>query len=215
MSKIVLWGASGHACVIVDILSLAKRHELVGFLDEARPDRRGEIFCGKPILGGREEWPRLLAAGVNQMIVAIGQCAVRLHCATAAGAAGFTFAQAIHPSAVVAGGVRIGPGTVIMAGAVVNPETTIGAHTVVNTGASVDHHCMLEDGVHVSPGAHLAGGVSVGEGSWIGIGAIIKEKIRVGRNAVIGAGSVVLRDIPDDVVAWGSPARVMKANKGI
>jgi acetyltransferase EpsM len=79
----------------------------------------------------------------------------------------------------------------------------------VNTAASVDHHCSIGDAVHIAPGVRLAGNVKIGQGAWVGIGATIIENVRIGDGAVIGAGSVVVEDIPDAVVAYGVPARVV------
>ena len=80
----------------------------------------------------------------------------------------------------------------------------------MSTNSSVDHDCKLADGVHVCPGANLAGGVTVGVKSWIGIGSSVKELVTIGSRSTIGAGAAVVSDIPDDVVAVGVPARIVK-----
>jgi UDP-N-acetylbacillosamine N-acetyltransferase len=98
----------------------------------------------------------------------------------------------------------------LAAGSVVNPGATLGRNVIVNTCASVDHDCVLEDGVHISPGAHLGGGVTVGRGTWIGIGAVVRDHVMIGAGVTIGAGAVVVKDIPDGVMAYGVPARVVK-----
>jgi UDP-N-acetylbacillosamine N-acetyltransferase len=94
---------------------------------------------------------------------------------------------------------------------VINPVAQIGENVIVNTCASVDHDCVIDDGAHVAPGAHLAARVHVGRGSWVGIGSVVKEGARIGKATVIGAGSLVLNDIPDDVLAYGSPARLVRS----
>jgi UDP-N-acetylbacillosamine N-acetyltransferase len=214
LRRVVLWGASGHARVIADILRAAGGYALEGFIEDVHPERKGEVLCGARVLGGREALPRLAAEGV-EMIVAIGDCAARLACADRAGAAGVAFATAVHPAAVLAGDVRPGCGTVVMAGAVVNAAAQLGRHAIVNSGAVVEHDCVIEDGVHISPGACLAGGVRVGRGAWVGIGAVVVEKVSIGAGSVIGAGAVVTKDVPGGVVAWGCPARVMRQAEAI
>ena len=52
--------------------------------------------------------------------------------------------------------------------------------------------------------------VTIEDNVWIGAGAIILPGVRIGENSVIGAGSVVTRDIPANVVAYGSPCRVIR-----
>jgi len=102
----------------------------------------------------------------------------------------------------------IGEGTQIMAGAVIQMGCTIGAHSVINTAASVDHDCTLGKYSFIGPNATLCGGVTVGECSFIGAGAVILPYIKIGKNSMIGAGAVVTKDIPDNVIAYGNPAKI-------
>lgn len=208
--KLVIWGASGHALVVADILRLGEQYDLVGFLDSVNPARRGEAFAGKTVLGGGEQLSELRRQGVDRLIVAVGDCQARLSLAAQAEEAGFSLAVAIHPRAIVAGDVTIGGGTVVAAACAINPGTRIGANVIVNTGATVDHECIVEDGVHLGPGVHLGGRVSVGRGTWLGIGATVSDRTRIGAGSVVGAGSLVLEDIPDGMVAYGVPARVVR-----
>jgi acetyltransferase EpsM len=209
---LVIWGASGHAKVVNDIVRLTGRYDVRGFLDD-RDQAPGRAFCGATVLGGRHDLEALRRGGVTAMIVAIGECHARLRLAALALSAGYHLIVAIHPSAVVAGDAETGPGTVIAAAAVVNPASRIGTNVIVNTSATVDHDCLLDDGVHVCPGAHLGGSVRVGRASWIGIGAAVRDHVSIGANVVVGAGSLVLADVPDNVVVVGSPSRIVRDNR--
>jgi sugar O-acyltransferase (sialic acid O-acetyltransferase NeuD family) len=210
--KLIIWGASGHARVVADILRVAGAYEIAGFIDDHDPENSGASFEGSPILGGRESLAAQRDRGVSHLIVAFGHCAGRLEAAHFAVDQGFTLATAIHPSAVIASSARIGAGTVIAANAVVNPNTTIGQNVILNTSASIDHDCVVEDGVHIAPGVHVSGRVRIGAASWIGVGATIVDGCTIGSGSVIGAGAVVVDDIPSDVVAYGVPARVIRRN---
>ena len=208
MENVVIWGASGHARVVADILRLRGEYQVVGFLDSIHPERRHTQFDGAEILGGEEQLDELFQKGIRHLIVGIGNCEARLRCAELAKAQGFTLVSAIHPSAVIASSVTIGAGAVVAAGAIVNPGSVIGENVIINTSASVDHECRIADGAHICPGAHLAGKVTVGRGAWVGIGSSVIAGIHIGDGAYIGAGAAVIRDIPDYVVAYGNPARV-------
>jgi UDP-N-acetylbacillosamine N-acetyltransferase len=208
---LVVWGASGHARVVTDMIRLAGTFRIVAFLDDVHPDRTGTSFCGAPILGGREQLPRLREDGVKHLLVAIGDCRTRLALADVAIQHGFDLATIVHPRAVVAGDVLVAHGTVVMAGAVINPGCTIEDNVIINTSSSVDHDSIIHSGAHVGPGVHIGGSVVIGPGTWIGIGTILKDNVTIGRGAVVGAGAVVLKDIPDGVVAFGTPARVIRA----
>lgn len=123
------------------------------------------------------------------------------------------FGTVIHPSAVVSPSAKIGEGTVIMPGAVINADAVIGKHCIINTGSTIDHECVIEDYCHIAPGVNISGCTTVGEGTWVGVGSCVIQCLHIGKNCMIGAGSVVVKDIPDSVVAFGNPCRVIKKNE--
>jgi acetyltransferase EpsM len=106
----------------------------------------------------------------------------------------------------------LGAGCLVAAQAVINPGAQIGDNVIVNTSASVDHDCVIEGHVHIAPGARLAGEVKIGCETLIGIGACFKPGLSIGRNCVVGAGAVVLRDLPDHSVVAGNPARPLRVH---
>lgn len=207
MTDLIIWGASGHAMVVADAAQLTGRYRVVGFIDDAT---KPSPLAGVPFLGGREHLAKQRERGVRHLIVAIGDWTIRLRLAEVAKSAGFELATVIHPHATIARDVNIGEGSVVMAGAVVNPGSQLGTNVIINTCASVDHQCVLHDGVQVAPGARLAGNVTVERGAFIGLGACVKEKLRIGAGAIVGAGAVVLRDVPAQTVVYGVPAKIAR-----
>ena len=195
-----LFGASGHGKVIKDILNAN------GIIVEAFVDDNPNVNeCGgRPVLHD--------ATGLSPMIVSIGVNRIRKMIVERlkANNSAIKFVTAIHPSAVISPSAKIGEGTVVMAGAVINADAVIGNHCIVNTGATVDHDCVIEDYCHVAPGVHISGGTHVGEGTWIGVGSSVIQCLNIGKNCMIGAGSVVVKDILDNVTAFGCPAKVIK-----
>ena len=91
------------------------------------------------------------------------------------------------------------------------PGSRVGEFCILNTGSSIDHDCILHDFSSIAPGVSTGGLVEIGECSAIGVGASISDRISIGRHAVVGTGAVVVRDIPDLVVAYGNPARVQRS----
>lgn len=195
-----LYGAGGHAKVILDILRA--RGIAVDFVCDDDPELTE--FCGLRVVRGSD------APAAGTAIVSIGKNETRRRIAEMLRARGVVFETAVHSSAVVSPGAEIGAGTVVMPGALVNAGTRVGAHCIVNTGASVDHDCRVGDFAHISPHATLCGNVSVGDGSWIGAGTVVIQGVSVGRNCLVGAGSVVSKDIPDNSFACGNRCKVLK-----
>jgi len=190
-----LYGASGHAKVVIDILR-ANNVEVTAIMDD---NQALQELDGIPVVHDE--------IGLSPMIVSVGDCHVRkkivgrLHC---------QFVTAIHPSAIVACSASIDVGTVVMHGVIIQADAIIGKHCVINTKASIDHECRISDFVHIAPGCTLSGDVEVGECTWVGVGSVVKQGIRIGSNCVIGAGSVVVNDIPNGVMAYGCPCKVVK-----
>lgn len=230
-SLLAIIGASGHGKVICDaaersVLSGSRTvggggatvgqsgWHVVGFLDSGK--ETGTECLGLTVLGRVEEVAELAARfGFSACVVAVGDNAVRRDCVERIRQAWpeVEFATIIHPGAIVAGDAEIGAGTVILAGAIVNPGCRIGSHCILNTGSQLDHDCVMGDFAALGPRVATGGTVRIGEGSIIGVGASIIHGITIGEETVVGAGAVVVRDVPDHVVAYGNPARVVRKRR--
>jgi len=210
MKKAIIWGASGHALVVAHIMRLEGRFEIAGMIDDFNPGLGGSEICGLKILGGREQLGALFQSGVTHLVFGFGDCRARLELGPLVERAGFQFACAIHPAAVIADKTGIGAGTVIVAGAIINPGARIGRNCIINTGAGVDHECVICDGAHIGPGARLGGRVTVGEGAWVAMGAVVFDRVRIGAGAIVGAGAVITKDVPAGVVVYGNPGRIVR-----
>jgi sugar O-acyltransferase (sialic acid O-acetyltransferase NeuD family) len=211
---LIIVGAAGHGLVVHDIIVSAGRYEVVGFLDSGKPT--GLEHAGLKVLGPVEAVAGLsLQHGFTECVVAVGHNAVRRACVERISNAcpTMSFPAIVHPSAVVAPGVTLGEGTVVMAGVVINPGCVIGRHCILNTGSRLDHESRLEDYASIAPGVVTGGNVRVGAGSAICLGALIINGIRIGSDVVVGAGSLVMNDLPDTCVAYGSPARRIRARQ--
>lgn len=118
----------------------------------------------------------------------------------------------IHPDAVVSPTARLGKGILIEAGCLITPSPVIGDNVVVNTGSQVNHDNVVEDHVYIASGVVLSGGVTIKTNTLLDDGVIVTLGKTVGSNCVIGAGAVVTKDIPDNVVAFGSPCKAIRDN---
>jgi sugar O-acyltransferase (sialic acid O-acetyltransferase NeuD family) len=201
MYDIYVIGAGGHGVVVSEIASLAG-YRVVGFIDDD-PSLRGRRILQWEVLGALDAIPDGATVALG-----IGSNQVRERLLKEAEMHSWKLPVLIHPSAVVSPSANIGDGTVVMALSAVNARTSTGKVCILNTSCSVDHDCVLGTSVHICPGVSLAGGIRIGDRSIIGIGSCVRQLIEVGEDCTIGAGSVVVSDIPQKTTAFGNPARI-------
>lgn len=213
MKNIILIGAGGHASVIIDIIQsmISSNHEIKikGILDDRKDIRK---LMGYEILDEIKN-AQLYNDKDTEFIIAIGNNTIRKNIEKKL--KGVKYFTAIHPTAVISINVTIKSGTIVMPRAVINANTEIGSHVIINSGAIVEHDNIIEDFAHISPGATLCGGVTVGEVTHIGANSTVIQCKKIGCNSIIGAGSTVITDIQSDVMAVGSPAKVIKYMKEV
>jgi len=202
---VLIIGTGCQARVVAEILRSSDR-PVAGLV--APPDA---LHRGEEVQGQFLSWEEALKHRDEcEVIIGVGDNALRQRLQKAARDAGFSIGRAVHPSAVIGKDVRLEPGTVVSPGAILVLNVSVGEGAIINTGARIDHDCVISPFCHIGPGAILAGTVRLGERVFVGAGATIINNVKVGADTVIGAGAVVVRDLPEGVVAAGVPARIMR-----
>ncbi|WP_195268679.1 acetyltransferase [Eubacterium sp. 1001713B170207_170306_E7] len=198
--KVMIIGASGHGKVIADIVHQSG-DKVLGFLDD---DPAKKEIHQIPVLGKIEDTQKY--KDDYYFIIGIGNNKIRKEIAESNPA--LNYYTAIHPTAVIGEGVRIGNGTAVMAGVVINADAEIKKHCIINTSAVIEHECVIGDYTHVSPQACLCGNVHMGEACHVGAGAnVIQGKIIV-EKVVVSVGSVVVKDLTEAGTYVGIPAKL-------
>ena len=211
IKKLAIVGASGHGKVVADIAE--QLGFTVSFYDDAYPNKTHIEHW--PIKGTCADLTALnnsTTTPSKDVVVAIGNNDIRQQKIKLLQQNGFNLATLTHPTAVISQYSKIAPGTVIFAGAIINAFANIGVGCIINTAAVIEHDCSIGDFSHICPNVVLAGGVSVGTKSWVGIGSQVKQLITIGDNCLIGAGSTVVKNMPSNITAFGSPAVVIKSH---
>lgn len=206
VEAVCLFGAGGHGRATAEVIRRAGIYDVRCVVDDREPP--GTL---RPLwVGGRDELGKIRSTGSAAGFVAIGDNAIRAQLTTLMVDSGFEMITVIDPSAVVASDARIGAGSSVMPHALAGANATLGQGVIVNSAATVDHDCVVGDYVQISPGAHLTGGCTIGDFAFLGGGAIVAMPVTIGARTIVGAGAVVLNDLPADVVAVGTPARVLR-----
>lgn len=212
LQKVVIIGTGGFGREVLDVLEAINQaeaqYDILGFITEPGYQQPGELIHEKPVVG-HFDWLEQNKHEVKA-ICAIGSPAVRLRLTRQAEQMGVQFFSAVHPRAILTRWVTLGTGSIITAGCILTNNIKIGDHVHINLDSTVGHDAIIHNFVTVSPGVHVSGNVVLEEGSFIGTGANLIEGKKVGAWSVIGAGSVVVKDIPSNVTAVGTPAAIIK-----
>jgi sugar O-acyltransferase (sialic acid O-acetyltransferase NeuD family) len=202
----VIIGYSGHSFVILDIL-LSQKYTILGYCDALEKEYNPFNIN---YLGKESDKGPLSIIAENDYFVGIGDNKIRGKIlAKLVTLLNKPALNVIHKKAVCSKFIEIDPqgGVLIAANATINPLVKIGKGVICNTSSSIDHECILGDYVHIAPSAVLCGNVKVGDYTFIGANSVVKQGVSIGKNVIIGAGSVVIKDISDNTIVAGNPAK--------
>jgi sugar O-acyltransferase (sialic acid O-acetyltransferase NeuD family) len=211
LHTVAIYGASQGGLAVAECLRSMGGYDVAAFLDDD-PGKIGALYHGIPVWAGRD-LERLGEKGVGAVATHLASGNLRLELSDRVRAAGLVCMNVIHARAHVAPTARLGVGNLIKAGAVVDAYVEIGDCCIIDNGVILPHHNRIGDGCHLAPGACFGGDCEIGDGTVIGIGATISARTRIGSNVIVGAGAVVVRDIPDNAVVEGAPARTIGERK--
>ena len=205
---LVIYGYGGHGLEVEELARIINIQEnkwdRVIFVDDtpSKIDNK-KVFSFEDIISKHK--PEDI-----EFMVGIGEPVIREKIFNKVKERGYNFATLVHPSASVAGNARIEEGTVICYNAYVSVDTYLAENSLVQPMSVVGHGCMIGKNSVISAFVSMGGNSRIGDNSFVGMNVPIKQGAVIGSGSVVGMGSVVVRDIPDGVVAVGNPARPMK-----
>jgi len=208
MNKLIIVGGGGFSREVIWLArECTEQWDIIGILDD-NPTMLGQTFCDIKVIGAISDcinYPDV------QFVVALSSTRTRkavvqrmLACGTV------NFATLIHPSVLQSGYVEIGAGCIITAGCILTTQITFGQHSIINLACTVGHDVVAGNFCTLAPQVAVSGNVTFGDGVEIGTGATIIQGLTIGQGSFAGAGSVVSKDIPPNVLAVGIPARQIK-----
>lgn len=212
MKDLYIIGAGGFgrevAWLVERINQVEATWDIKGFIDDNKAIK-GKIEGGYPILGGTDY---LLEEKKEIWVVcAVGSAKIRKSIIEKTQInSNIRYATVIDPSVILSHRVEIGEGAIICAGTILTVDITIGKHVIINLDCTLGHDDIIEDFVTIYPSVNISGNVIVETCAELGTGMQVIQGKRIGRESILGAGAVVVKDIPEQCTAVGSPARKIK-----
>ncbi len=186
---------------------------LIGFIDDDAELAHTEVL-GLPVLGSFKDL--LLPSFKNKIThvyCPIGNNKLRVEFLSLLKKEGYATPSFIHKSVSIAPNVILGEPIYMLVGNIVMPHTAIGNYVMVNMGSTIAHHVHISDGVFISSGVNVGASMNIKEMAYIGMGVIIMTGVKcVGKNTILGAGTVIIKDVPDFSVMTGNPGKLLRQN---
>ncbi len=204
-------GAKGFAKEVLEVIYQADPGSKLAFYDDLSTDLPDKLYDRYPVIRSLDEAKQYFAENGNQFTIGIGGPKSRKKLCDMFTSIGGELVSTISPQAHIGSfGNTIGEGCNIMTGTVITNNISIGKAVLINLNCTVGHDCIIEEFVEMSPGVHVSGNCKIGAFVNIGTNATILPKVTIGKNSIIAAGSVVTKDVPENVMVAGVPAIVKK-----
>ena len=209
MNNLVIIGVGGFgrevAWLVERINKIDLKWNIIGFVDD-NEELHGKIINGYLVLGGCE-W---LNENKNDVyaICSIGSSDIRKKIIQKLN--GIKFATIIDPNVIISDRVIIGEGSIICAGSIITVDVKIGSHVIINLDCTIGHDVVLENFVTLYPSVNISGNTTLEERVEMGTGSQTIQGRNIGVGTIVGAGAVVVKDLPEGCTAVGIPAHVIK-----
>ena len=210
----VIIGAKGFAREVLEILHQKQQVDNLAFYDDVNKDISGKLYNKFPVLKNELELINFLKKNGNEFTLGLGRPFLRYQLYKKIINLGGKFTSTISPKAIIGNyGNTIEEGVNIMSNVVITNDVKINKGVLINLSTTIGHNCVIEDFVEISPNVNISGNCIISKFSFIGTSATILPGITIGNNAIVGAGAVVTKNVPDNEVWIGNPARFYKNNK--
>lgn len=150
--------------------------------------------------------------GIAEVAMGVGEPAIREMLFSKLKRDGMSLAALIHPDVYVPENTHVGEGVIIQMGCFISCNVTISDYVYIQPHVNVGHDCVLEEGCMAAGFCNISGAVHVGKYSYLASSTCIKQGISIGDNCVVGMGAVVFRDVKDNMIVLGNPAKVISRN---
>lgn len=204
-------GAKGFAKEVLEVCHQKNELENLVFYDDVNKDIGDYLFNKFPILKSVEEAKTYFETIDNRFTIGIGNPQLRkMLVEKFEGLGGVNTSTIAGNSSIGNYGNQINSGCNIMQKVIITNDVKIGKSVIINQLSSIGHDVIIGDYVEICPSVSISGNCYIDENTFIGTNSVILPKVRLGKNVIVGAGSVVTKDIPDNCTVVGTPAKIIK-----
>jgi sugar O-acyltransferase (sialic acid O-acetyltransferase NeuD family) len=211
MKPLVIFGAGELAEVAHFYFTRDARAQVAAFTVDAAYLKERQ-FCGQPVVAF-DELRAAFPPDTHDLFVALSYArinALRAEKCAAGKALGYGLRSYVSSRASVWEGFQPGENCFILEDNTIQPFVRIAANVTLWSGNHIGHHAALAANCFITSHVVISGGVQVGENAFIGVNATIRDHVKIGARSVIGAGSLVLHDVPDDGVVAAQGTELSK-----
>ncbi|MDE1208108.1 acetyltransferase [Tenacibaculum larymnensis] len=208
MENCIIVGAGTYGEVYAEYLK--EEYNILGFIDDNPNIVKNK---GLNVLGDFNFLLNNIERSTN-VFIPIGNNEVRYNLLNKVIKAGFKTPSFIHRNTNIHASVEIGKCVYILSGVNIMPLTKLKDFVLISMGVNIAHHAVIDEGCFISQGSNIGASVYMEKKVFCGIASTIMTGVKnVGENSLIGAGAVIIRDVPDNAVVVGNPGKVIKYNK--
>ena len=208
--RAVIFGAGTYGQVYSKYLE--EYYEILGFIDD-NDLLKGTDIGGYSVLGNINYLFNALTKDIA-VFVPIGNNSVRVNLLSKIESEGFEIPSFIHESVLLDATVELGKAIYILPSSNVMPFTKIQDYSMISMGVNIAHHVTIEKGCFFSQGVNIGASIYIKEFAYFGIGSTVMTGVSyIGKNTLIGAGTLIIKNVPDEVVMIGNPGRILRNNK--
>lgn len=218
MIKLVILGGSGIGMIAASIANDLGNYHVIGFLnDSINPGQEIGKFNRYAVLGRSVDYVNYLDdADVRIFVSYVGMTNERntFSKLVSLNIPRDRLANLIHPTAIIPKGfASIGRGVLMAPLSQISPDTTVSDNCILLANSFLGHNSTMKRFSHIATNGVVGANVIIGTASHIGSNSTIRERVTIGKYSLVGAGSVVLKDVPDDTIVAGNPARIVHRKK--
>jgi sugar O-acyltransferase (sialic acid O-acetyltransferase NeuD family) len=209
---LVIYGSGGFGREVLELikdinLQKEQKWNIIGFINDI-PETYGTYINEYQILGGID-WLEEYEEPIS-IVIATGNSKTRKLISGRLQMHNIEFPNIVHPSVNISSHVELGKGNIICAGNILTTNINIEDFVIINLACTVGHDVIVKNYSTILPGSNISGNVLIEECVEIGTKSCVIPQVKIGRNSIIGAGSTVIKDLPANCTAVGSPARPIK-----